>query len=54
LHRLEQTAAATLQGFYEPYLLSFSIKPGSVNVSSTCKCECECSETFSETFSVNV
>jgi hypothetical protein len=33
LDRLEQTAAATLQGFYEPHLLSFSIKPGSVNVS---------------------
>jgi hypothetical protein len=32
LNRLEQTAAATLQGFYEPHLLSFSMKPGSANV----------------------
>jgi hypothetical protein len=37
LDRLEQTAAATLQGFYEPHLLSFSIKPGSVNVRSVSK-----------------
>jgi hypothetical protein len=32
LNRLEQTAAATLQGFYEPHLHSFSIKPGSSSV----------------------
>jgi hypothetical protein len=34
LNRLEQTAAATLQGFYEPHLLSFQSKPGSANVKS--------------------
>jgi hypothetical protein len=33
LNRLVQTAAATLQGFYEPHLLSFSIRPGSATVS---------------------
>jgi hypothetical protein len=43
LDRLEQTAAATLQGFYEPHLLSFSIKPGSVKVSTnTVQCTQKC------------
>jgi hypothetical protein len=38
LSRLERTAAATLEGFYEPSLHSFSIKPGSVNVSTLMMC----------------
>jgi hypothetical protein len=34
LDRLERTAASTLQGFYEPHLNSFSVKPGSAKVST--------------------
>jgi hypothetical protein len=33
LGKMERTSASTLEGFYEPHLSSFSVKPGSVQVS---------------------